>query len=159
MIVIGLDLGLNLGYGISNGTAIYRSGTWKNTAKSPGRRWRDLERGIRNIVNTSLEMDETSEVGDVRMFYEDVKRHAGTTAAHVYGGHLAILQSQCEMYGVQPVGLPVGRIKKFATGKGNASKQEMIDAAKNRWSGIPIIDDNHADALWITAYGCNILEQ
>ena len=40
-------------------------------------------------------------------------------------------------------------IKKYATGKGNAKKPHMLDAAKARWTGI--VDDNHADALWLLA--------
>ena len=39
-------------------------------------------------------------------------------------------------------------IKKFATDNGNASKSMMIEAAEERF-GIKIIDDNHADALWL----------
>ena len=42
-------------------------------------------------------------------------------------------------------GVPVGTIKKHATGKGNAGKSEMIVAAKVR--GHNPVDDNEADAL------------
>ena len=41
--------------------------------------------------------------------------------------------------------MPVGTIKKHATGKGNAGKDEMIIAAKSR--GHDPKDDNEADAL------------
>lgn len=37
-------------------------------------------------------------------------------------------------------------IKLFATGKGNASKQMMIDSCKEKYGVVPI-DDNHADAI------------
>ena len=39
-------------------------------------------------------------------------------------------------------------IKKHATGKGNASKPMMIEAARNKL-GYTGADDNEADALWI----------
>ena len=39
----------------------------------------------------------------------------------------------------------MGTIKKHATGKGNASKTEVIDAM--RALGHPVTDDNEADAL------------
>lgn len=38
-------------------------------------------------------------------------------------------------------------IKKFATGNGNANKPMMVAAAKAR--GWHVVDDNHADALWL----------
>ena len=47
---------------------------------------------------------------------------------------------------------PVGTIKRFATGKGNADKTAMIAAIRAR--GFPPADDNEADAiallLWAT---------
>ena len=42
-------------------------------------------------------------------------------------------------------GVPVGTIKKHATGKGNAGKGEVIAAM--RLLGHPVTDDNEADAL------------
>jgi Holliday junction resolvasome RuvABC endonuclease subunit len=44
-------------------------------------------------------------------------------------------------------GVPVGTIKRHATGRGNASKQEVIDAMRRL--GHPVSDDNEADALAI----------
>ena len=41
--------------------------------------------------------------------------------------------------------MPVGTIKKHATGKGNASKDEMVASARAR--GHAPTDDNEADAL------------
>jgi Holliday junction resolvasome RuvABC endonuclease subunit len=41
--------------------------------------------------------------------------------------------------------VPVGTIKKHATGKGNAGKQDMVVAMQ--LLGHPITDDNEADAL------------
>jgi crossover junction endodeoxyribonuclease RuvC len=47
-----------------------------------------------------------------------------------------------------------GEIKKAATGNGNASKAEMILAARDRWDGVDIsISDNEADALWCAELG------
>ena len=49
------------------------------------------------------------------------------------------------------VGVGVGTVKKAWTGKGNATKDDMIAEAERR--GMKVIDDNHADALAILAYG------
>ena len=89
--------------------------------------------------------------GDV-IFYEDVRRHLGTQAAHVYGGYLAILEMVAFDLDCVVIGIPVGTIKKHATGKGNASKQMMIEAARNKL-GYKGNDDNEADALWILDTG------
>jgi Holliday junction resolvasome RuvABC endonuclease subunit len=49
--------------------------------------------------------------------------------------------------GVPYQGAPVGTIKKFLTGQGNANKQAMIDAARKL--GFSPADDNEADAIAI----------
>jgi len=79
------------------------------------------------------------------VYFEEVRRHAGVDAAHVYGGLLATLTTWCEHHGIPYQGVPVGTIKKHATGKGNAGKDEVIAAMRAK--GHPVADDNEADAL------------
>ncbi len=79
------------------------------------------------------------------VYFEEVRRHAGVDAAHVYGGLMATLTTWCEHHDIPYQGVPVGTIKKHATGRGNASKDEMISATRSR--GHPVSDDNEADAL------------
>ena len=79
------------------------------------------------------------------VYFEEVRRHAGVDAAHVYGGLMATLTTWCEHHNIPYQGVPVGTIKKHATGKGNASKDEVIAAM--RTLGHPVTDDNEADAL------------
>lgn len=79
------------------------------------------------------------------VWFEEVRRHAGTDAAHVYGGLMSQLQEFCEGKGIPYAGVPVGTIKKFATGSGNASKDLVIEAVK-RYGWDPK-DDNEADAI------------
>jgi Holliday junction resolvasome RuvABC endonuclease subunit len=81
--------------------------------------------------------------------YEHVHRHAGTQAAHVYGGFWGILSMFSGANVVPLIAIGVGTIKKHATGKGNASKDQMIAAATAKWPDMAIPDDNAADALWI----------
>ena len=79
------------------------------------------------------------------IWFEEVRRHAGTDAAHVYGGLMATLTAWAELRGVPYQGVPVGTIKRHATGKGNAPKAAMIAAARAR--GFSPADDNEADAI------------
>ena len=96
--------------------------------------------------NWLAEMDRIS--GPIAtIWYEEIRRHIGTDAAHVYGGLLATLTAWAEMRGVPYQGVPVGTIKKHATGKGNASKAAMMEAARSR--GYSPADDNEADAIAI----------
>lgn len=77
--------------------------------------------------------------------FEEVRRHLGVDAAHAYGGFMAQLCCTCEKMKIPYEGVPVGTIKRHATGKGNASKDLMIGAMKAL--GHSPVDDNEADAL------------
>jgi Holliday junction resolvasome RuvABC endonuclease subunit len=88
--------------------------------------------------------------------YEEVRRHMGVDAAHVYGGMMATLTSECERRNIPYEGTPVQTIKKFVTGKGNAGKDEVIEAVKTL--GFNPIDDNEADAIALLYYKINQME-
>ncbi len=75
----------------------------------------------------------------------------GRAANEVLNGLLAFVVKACEENKVEYTDCPSTTLKKFATGKGNASKQDMIDAYVKKW-GVQPIDDNHADACWLFAW-------
>ena len=81
------------------------------------------------------------------IYFEEVRRHVGTDAAHLYGGFLATLTAWCERNSIAYQGVPVGTIKRHVTGKGNADKTAVIDAIRAR--GFKPADDNEADAIAI----------
>lgn len=81
------------------------------------------------------------------VWFEEVRRHEGTDAAHVYGGLMATLTSWCEENSIPYQSLPVGEIKKHITGKGNANKEAVIKAVREK--GHDPVDDNEADAIAI----------
>ena len=60
---------------------------------------------------------------------------------------MATLTAWAELRGVPYQGVPVGTVKRHATGHGNADKQAMMAAARAR--GFLPADDNEADALAI----------
>ncbi|WCR54385.1 MAG: hypothetical protein PG981_001407 [Wolbachia endosymbiont of Ctenocephalides orientis wCori] len=79
------------------------------------------------------------------VYFEEVRRHLGTDAAHIYGGFLAHLSAWCEEHGVPYQGVPVKTIKRFIAGNGNASKEKVIAEVKKK--GFNPADDNDADSL------------
>jgi hypothetical protein len=140
--ILALDLGSTTGWAIRNdrcrilhGTAEFRPTRFEGG----GMRYLRFERWL----------DETRKIAggiDV-VYFEEVRRHAGTDAAHVFGGFLATLTAWCEAHCIPYQGVPVGTIKRFATGKGNADKQAMVAAIRER--GFEPEDDNEADAIAI----------
>ena len=140
--ILALDLGSTTGWAIRNdrcrilhGTAEFRPTRFEGG----GMRYLRFERWL----------DETRKIagGIDAVYFEEVRRHAGTDAAHIYGGFLAGLTAWCEVQKIAYQGVPVGTIKRFATGKGNADKQAMIAAIRER--GFEPADDNEADAIAI----------
>lgn len=140
--VLALDLGTTTGWALRNSDGLITTGT---ASFKPGRYDGGGMRYLR-FTNWLNELERLS--GPITaIFYEEVRRHAGTDAAHVYGGLMASLTSWAEAHGIPYQGVPVGTIKSHATGKGNAPKQAMIDAARAR--GYSPADDNEADAIAI----------
>ncbi|SHE63597.1 hypothetical protein SAMN05444279_105119 [Ruegeria intermedia] len=140
--ILALDLGTTTGWAIRGFDGLITSGT---ASFKPGRYDGGGMRYLR-FTNWLTELDRRS--GPIAtIWFEEVRRHAGTDAAHVYGGLLASLTSWGELRGIPYAGVPVGTIKRHATGKGNANKDAMIAAAQAR--GFNPADDNEADAIAI----------
>ena len=152
MKILALDLGTKTGWAYSEGG----SGVWD---LAPRRHESQGMRGIKfrqSLMEfTQWYTDGTYGIMDL-LVYEEIARHLGTHAAHVYGGLVLVLQMFCEDHEINYQGTPVGTIKKFATGKGNASKEMMIKAANDMLiANLPnahmdvrrITDDNEADAI------------
>ena len=146
MKILALDLATQTGWAsegsgsVASGTIGFKGGRYEGG----GMRFLRFGNWLKEIIE--LEKPEI-------VYFEEVRRHMSTDAAHVYGGLLAVMTAQLEKWQIPYVGIPVGTIKKVATGKGNASKDEMVEAAKARWPDQNIADNNVADALWILEAG------
>lgn len=138
--ILALDLGTTTGWAIRAYDDLITSGT---VSFRPGRFDGGGMRYLR-FTNWLTEIDRLS--GPIAaIWFEEVRRHAGTDAAHVYGGLMATLTAWAELRGVPYEGVPVGTIKRHAAGKGNADKAAMITAVRAR--GFSPADDNEADAI------------
>lgn len=72
--------------------------------------------------------------------------------AHSLGELGGVIRLACATAGHTMVRVPPGTLKKFVTGKGNATKPEMAVGLFKRW-GIEKADDNEADAAALALYG------
>jgi len=149
MIIIGIDPATACGWALlraSDGNRL-ASGQWDlRSRRHEGGGMRFLR--FRGWLGDCIQTARGAGDGSVAVAYEEVARHRGVAAAHVYGGLVAQLQEICETAEIPYTGIPVGTVKRLATGKGNASKGMMIAAAHRRWSHHTESHDE-ADALWI----------
>jgi hypothetical protein len=149
-VLLALDLGSQTGWAAQAGEGPLTSGT---VTFRPGR----FEGGGMAFLRFKRWLDELQEtVGAVgAVYFEEVRGHRGTIAAHIYGGFLGQLEAWCEYHEIPYQGVPVGTIKRHVTGRGNADKQTVIAAIRAR--GYEPADDNEADAiailLWATETG------
>ncbi|AGF74847.1 phage related protein [Bartonella australis AUST/NH1] len=140
--ILCLDLGTKTGRAVCGAGGHVTS----NTEHFPSRRFEGGGMRYLRFKKWLSELKRSVDEIDV-VHFEELRRHIGTDAAHVYGGFLATLTAWCEHYQIPYEGIPVGTIKKATTGKGNASKEEMIAAMRSK--GRAPRDDNEADALSI----------
>ncbi len=138
--ILALDLGTTTGWAL-------RSSDGAITSGSAGFRPQRFEGGGMRFLRFKRWLAELKDMtgGIHALYFEEVRRHVSTDAAHAYGGFLATLTAWCEHHQIPYKGVPVGTIKKHATGKGNASKDDVLSAI--RALGHAPADDNEADAL------------
>jgi Holliday junction resolvasome RuvABC endonuclease subunit len=138
--ILALDLGTTTGWAVQSEDGSITSGTQQfkpQRFEGGGMRYLRFKRWLLDI--------KTLQNGLQEVYFEEVRRHASTDASHVYGGFLGLLSVFCEHHQIAYQGVPVGTIKRHATGKGNASKDEVIGAMTQL--GHSPVDDNEADAL------------
>ena len=147
MSVLALDLGTSTGWAWCDGESLdcMISGTWRLLASKSALR----ETRFINFVESLTVLHQYRSIAAI--YYEDVRRHLGTDAAHVFGG----FKSHAAVWCLQNGGIPfesvdVSTIKKFWTSNGRASKDMMIDECINR--GFKPQTDDEADAIALLHY-------
>lgn len=85
---------------------------------------------------------------------EDLPTHghgAGKT-----GMAQGVIRHQLQIAQIPYVSVPPATLKKYATGRGNATKADMRMALYQR-AGLDVRDDNQVDAWWLRALGLHVL--
>ena len=138
--ILALALGTATGWALRSSDGSITSGTVSfrpSRFEGGGMRFLRFKRWLTEIKNAAGGID--------AVYLEEVRQHAGTNAAHIYGGFLAHVTAWCEHHAIPYQGVPVGTIKRHVTGKGNAPKQAVIAAIEAR--GFAPANDNEADAI------------
>lgn len=147
--ILALDMATTTGW--AHGPNTNQSGCWKlqpSRFESAGLRFVKFEKALVEKIKAE---------GITMLAFEEVRAHNGIDAGHIYGGLLAVMQLVALRFNVPYKAFGVGAIKRTATGKGSANKKAMIEAAVNFFPSVDIIDDNHADALWIWQTAVNYM--
>ena len=152
LVILALDLGTTTGWALrsANGPVAHGFVSFKSQRfEGGGMRYLRFGRWLADMLtlNAPKTGSQTNLTGIGAIYFEEVRRHLGVDAAHVYGGLLATLTAWCEHHNLPYQGVPVGTIKRHVTGKGNAGKQAVIEAVRAR--GFSPADDNEADAIAI----------
>lgn len=143
--ILALDLGTECGWHHTANVG----GTWNLSIK------KDESDGVRLIKFAAKIRTIHKKYGIDLVAYEAIRfagknSHRANNVLSEYVGALKLLSFECNF---NYKGYSSTEIKKFATGKGNASKKDMLDAARERWPFV--VDHNHADALWTLKLACN----
>jgi Holliday junction resolvasome RuvABC endonuclease subunit len=121
------------------------SGVWDLSIR------RDESGGMRLLrLRAKLNNVSMAELPDVVVF--EAARHSAPKmqgALTVQAELQSVIKVWCYDKSVQYRGFSPSEIKKHATGKGNSKKDLMLSTARAKWPMVNVIDDNHADALWL----------
>ncbi len=148
--ILAIDLGTKMGWALfqkKGKTSNITSGTVNfvnDRYQGGGMRYLKFQKWLNDLLNQTSKIDV--------VYFEEVRNHGkfGMVYAQVYGGFLGMLTSWCEDLSIPYEGVPVATIKKFISGKGNASKDEVI-ACVGALGHNPA-DDNEADAIALLLY-------
>lgn len=140
--VLALDIGTNTGWAVraKDGGLMYGTKSFQPKGlEGGGMRWLRFRNWLSEII-TLTEPD--------AIFFEEVvgfpRKNQGRDSA-IYNGFVSHLSEFCEARKIPYKGAPVGKIKKFITGTGNASKAQVMVAVDRL--GHVCLDDNQADAI------------
>lgn len=152
MKIFALDLGTNCGWAIRNFSGGVVAGTWKFTPKKKGANCCDIDP---RLLEFGAMLDQEVRGYDY-LVYEDVKFVRSQAQAHLWAGFRAVMWLHAHALDMPTLCCPVQTLKKFATGKGNADKDDMALAYYEKAGvGFPgestvrrihTLDDNAIDA-------------
>lgn len=147
--VLGCDVGTSFGWCVLRvGEPLLRVGTEVRRVGSG--RWRLPSHSTQRLVHLRTYLDDVIERAGVEVVaYEKVEHHVSTYAGQVYGELVGVLRlAAADAKLPDLVGIGVGQVKRRLAGRGNASKDEMVAAARSHL-GREAVSSDEADALGV----------
>lgn len=143
--VLGLDLGKKLGWAIADEHAVRLSGREilkVGRGESRGMVFVKFTRWFNGMLETH---------SPALVIYEMPHLRGGDATQSLVGLQTHCMSCCCAR-SIEYTSVHTGTLKLFATGRGGASKAEMILKAAF-WLGREPVDDNEADAVHVARYG------
>lgn len=112
-------------------------------------------RGCERLIDLRDRTRKACELADL-VALEGYSFGSRNSHAHALGELGGVVRVALHVASVRFVEVPPSSLKKYATGKGNAGKEEMLAAAIRRL-GYDGHDNNEADALWLRAMALDTL--
>lgn len=145
MRILALDLATQTGWALSaagittSGSQSFHryTGSQSRPPDHVGQCYLNFQRWLRDRISTDKP--------DVIAFEEPMGYMKNAAATNLLHGFRAVVMLNAAYYGIRVQGYPQPTVKKFATGKGNAKKPEMVAWAMARFGKVK--DENEADAL------------
>jgi Holliday junction resolvasome RuvABC endonuclease subunit len=144
MNILALDLATKTGWALLENGRV-ESGVQEFAVKrgeSPGMRYLRFNRWLDQLLGTRQA---------IGLIVYEQQHHRGGAATEVAAGFVTRVQEACAEHVIDHATVHTATLKKFATGRGNADKSEMVKSARVKFGREPQ-DDNEADALWILEY-------
>jgi len=137
--ILSLDPATKCGWAHVSGV----SGTWDLSVK------KDESSGMRLIRLRAALADIKERLGIDLLVFEASRNSKFGNAVKIAGQIQGVIEVWCIDNEVDYRGYSPTEIKKHGTGSGNADKPKMMAAAAAKWPKVKLVDDNHADALWL----------
>lgn len=135
--ILALDIATKTGW--ATDTA---SGVWDLSVK------RGESIGMR-VVRFKAKVAEIIKLENINLVAYELPAGRYKASIMVASQMIGVLMELCEQNKINYAHYSAPEIKKHATGKGNCGKPLMVSTAKLKFTKVEIIDDNHADALWL----------
>lgn len=152
--VLALDLATKTGWALSDRNGRITSGVQEFDLKrgeSKGMRFLRFRKWLKDILRLGELGVKFSETSPGLIAWE-MAHHRGSHATELCVGLVTDAMAEAALFGLEHTSIHSASLKKFATGSGKASKEDMILKAKEFYPNVEIIDDNHADALLLLKY-------
>jgi len=144
MNILAIDPGTSCGFALGNDHGAITSGVWQlapGRGESPGVRYLKL----RGRLNEAILAAPRGTI-DIVIFERSFQR--GQAAVHIHHGLVSHLEAWCAENRIEHANVMATTLKKWATGAGNASKDDMRRIGLTRFKP-ESLDENEIDALWI----------